>query len=344
MDLNIKEILRGTEVGDLQTVGNMQVIPLLSDMEYTDLIAPQAGGKYGTTNYGSMVFRNETDKTMIIPNHTTVITKEKAQDHAMMHAGIVEKKTMKTYHSAACVQQTQGGYISKQSHEIVILPHSLREVALDKRDYNSYDKIWPEIRDFNARCAANSSHGHLEYFFNQYQNELDEFVAEFEVVPRQIGAIILVDGTVVGVERAPTQEYWKQTWKPLIRGCYGALSIERSKQNSQARRKAKDSVDKIRTLLDINSITDLDSLERELSKAEESQAEKAKTIVRDLLDDSFEYTKDEYTASLERGNVSHKQFTGQIVRKSDAIVYASLITKKRFIESDDWYKAKNFTI
>ena len=39
--------------------------------------------------------------------------------------------------------------------------------------------------------------------------ELDEFVAEFECVPRQIGAIILVDDQVVGVERAPSHAYWQ---------------------------------------------------------------------------------------------------------------------------------------
>ena len=77
---------------------------------------------------------------------------------------------------------------------------------------------------FNQEMGVPAA-GHLEFFLKQFRKELDEFVAEFECVPRQIGAIILVDDQVVGIERAPSHAYWQSVWPCLIRECYGSLAI-----------------------------------------------------------------------------------------------------------------------
>jgi hypothetical protein len=93
--MNVKEILKGTKIGTLQTVGIMQVIPLLSDIEFDGYVSPKQSGTFRNTNYGDMIFKNDSDKTMLIPNNTTYMVKQAAQDHAMMHAGIVKGKSTK---------------------------------------------------------------------------------------------------------------------------------------------------------------------------------------------------------------------------------------------------------
>ena len=106
-----------------------------------------------------------------------------------------------------CVQQSQGGLIQRGAYRMLILPYALRERALEVRKNKNYNKLWDAISAFNQEMGV-SGEGNLVFFLKHFQKELDEFVAEFECVPRQIGAIILVDDQVVGVERAPSHAYW----------------------------------------------------------------------------------------------------------------------------------------
>src|SRR5262249_44520767 len=115
---------------------------------------------------------------------------------------------------------------AKAKHEMLILPASLRTTALSIRHVRDFRKLWESIQEFNKGFGIVQLGGHLESFLKAFQRELDEFVAEFEVVPRQIGAIVLVGGEIAGVERAPSAAFWKAVWNPLIRVCYGSLAIK----------------------------------------------------------------------------------------------------------------------
>lgn len=72
-------------------------------------------------------------------------------------------------------------------------------------------------------------------FFGRFAQELDRFVAEFESLDGQVGAVVLADGRVLGVERTPTAAYWQTLWAPLLRGCYGAEVIRRQQTGAPAR-------------------------------------------------------------------------------------------------------------
>jgi len=338
--LTIKDILKGTTVGNIQTVGVMQVIPLLSDIEFNDYVSPAEAGTFENRNYGNMIFGNDSDKTMIVPNNSTYITKQAAQDHAMMHAGLVARKSKKGYDTAACVQETQGGMVGVGKYDFVILPFSLRESAMNVRKNNSYGKLWPAIKQFNNSFGISDSRGHLEFFFKKFNKELEEFVAEFEIITKQVGAIILIKGQVVGVERAPNYSYWKSIWSQTVRGCYGTYALN----TTMNKRVTKKDLDAIRTPLKLKNIKDLDSLEKELNKSEKSQEKKIKDIVRSLIDDEFKSEVDEKLASNERIQVSNDQFAGQIVKESDTIVYASIISKGDWLRNEKWHRADDFKI
>jgi len=90
--------------------------------------------------------------------------------------------------------------------------HSLRKGASS----HSYDRLWPAISSMNQQLGIRNTAGHLEFFLQEFGKELDRFVAEFEIVPNQVGAIILINGRVAGVERAPNPEFWESIWQPLF--------------------------------------------------------------------------------------------------------------------------------
>lgn len=334
--ITIREILKGTTVGRMQSVGYLQVIPLLSDLQDERFASPN-DVVVGTSDYGSMVFDNPTDQLFIVPVQAGYVVKQKAQDHAMAHTGLVPKKQTKTYKTAMCIQQSQGGHISKGKHKLLILPFSLRETALLKRKEKGYNKLWEAISTFNANLGA-SKHGHLEYFLKKFKAELNEFVAEFEAVPNQVGAIVLLDGQVVGIERTPSTSYWNAVWPALIRECYGSLAIEYKQSLG-----GKPSLPKDRVYLP-ESVGSLPELKKALQDAETEMEELAKAKVRELLEDPFKRVQEEKISSLEIETLEHEQFLGQIIHEEQQILYASMIVSKKWFRQKDWLESKAFSI
>ena len=78
MTLTVEMILKGTGIGPMQSVGQMQVIPILGDDDAT-YAPPEL--EVGTSGYGSVALRNASDKPTIVPYGAGWVVKERAQDH-----------------------------------------------------------------------------------------------------------------------------------------------------------------------------------------------------------------------------------------------------------------------
>lgn len=227
MSLTVEDILNGTRTGRMQSVGHMGVIPILDDGAEDESFAPP-DLDINTSHYGTVNVRNRsTDRPTIVPTGAGWVVQQAAQDHAIPGAKFVGPGKQETIDVAMCIQQSQGGTIRDGQYDLLVLPAPLRAKALSMRKEKGYSKLRGPIEEFNTSVSAGRGRGgHLEYFLNQYKDELDQFVAQFELVPGQVGAIVLLDGTVVGIERAPNKDFWTKVWEPLIRVCYGALAIK----------------------------------------------------------------------------------------------------------------------
>jgi len=225
--ISIEQLLAGTSTGRRQTVGHMEVIPIINEQNPNDESFSPPEVEIGTTDYGTVRVHNNTDQPTVVPTGAGWVVKEAAQDHAIGSAVILPGKSEIKITTARCIQQSQGGHISKQAHDMLILPMALRPQALSTRKETGYDKLWGAIDEFNDTYQNLAGRdAHLEFFLKSFKKELDEFVAEFELVPNQVGAIVMVNGTIVGIERAPSVEFWNTLWEPLIRVCYGSLAIK----------------------------------------------------------------------------------------------------------------------
>lgn len=344
-DLTISEVLRGMTPGRLQTVGVMQVLPLIGDSDLFDdkIISPQNSEHkttIGTRGYGSMEFKNPNDKVLLVPCHVGYVVKQAAQNHAMANCGLIGKKKDKTYDNAMCIQQSQGGMIQHDQHRMLILPYSLRERALALRGQKEFGKLWSDIAVFNTEMGIRSGtdRGHLEYFLEHFKKELDEFVAEFECLGKQTGAIILIDGHVVGVERGPNPTFWRDVWDALIRECYGSLAIKVAKDQGDRPKTPK-------TRVPFHGrFESLGDIERGLRRVREEEEEKTKEIIRKLLDEPFECEKEDELAGYKIFTVKNDQFTGQVVRDSGKVSYCSLFTTKTWAKNAPWREASKFAV
>jgi hypothetical protein len=336
--MSLADVLHGCTPGRIQSVGYMQVIPLVSDLSDSRFVSPVEGdAEVFTTEYGTLGFRNPSDCLLIVPCHAGYVVKQAAQDHAMAHAAVVRSCGECSYDTAMCVQQTQGGYIRRGAYRMLILPHALRERALEVRKKKGYSRLWDAISVFNQEMGVPTA-GHLEFFLKQFRKELDEFVAEFECVPGQIGAIILVDDQVVGVERAPSHSYWQSVWPCLVRECYGSLAIRVAQLKGDSI-----TAPASRTPLpdDVSSLEELESLIAEIARQED---ERTKATVRELLKEQLSLTRDESTEGLSIDTIRPGRFTGQVIRDGDRVVYASMPVTKAWLRSNKWQAAKPFAI
>ena len=121
---------------------------------------------------------------------------------------------------SCCIQETQGGLIKSGKVDFVVLPTSVRVKAVASRNKDDYSRLWPHLRSFRDKIGFSGA-GNLADVLKRFEKELDEFVAEFELVPKQVGAVVVIGDRVAGVERAPTEAFWQRIWEPLIRVCYG---------------------------------------------------------------------------------------------------------------------------
>lgn len=323
--ITLKEILTGKRAGKIQKVGIMQVIPLFhqsSDLADYGIATPKQSLLSSTIGYGSFSFKNnDPEKVAIIPSHYGVLTKAAVQDHAMSRAGLLGPKKKHVFNDAFCVESSQPGFIKEDSYDYVILPYTLRNKVNSMGRGQGYSRLWDDIAIFNKEMGS-SSRGHLADFFEKHGDKLNEFVAQFENLPKQIGAIILIDNQIVGVEIAPNPEYWAEVWEPLIRACYGSETVRRL-----LLKKASES-DHVTTDSNITRSTTLAELEDAIFRFEDNERKKAEGVLKSVMDQKLkmEYYSDNVVGKYVCADAVNGTYAGQVIMDSGFAVYASLVS------------------
>ncbi len=340
--MKLMQILDGLTFGQKQEVGTMAVFPLLGKDATAGLAPLEALEFIGTSGYGSMVFHNPHDKPCIVPTGYAIITKQAAQDHALTFASLIPPMTRREINKACCIQETQGGYIDGSGiTDFAMLPLYIRkrhlkeqifpnsnETVLQLDERLSFSRLWRAISDFQRELVGHSA-GNLVCFFNKFMDKLMQFNAEFETVPNQRGAVIMMNGKVVGIEVAPTQEYWQTIWKSLIRDCYGAEVLRQTLLNPVQEfkefRQQELVLDDCKTLAEIKAaVSAYKTHQRELG--EQAVKEKLsgqplflKDTVSLLCRNSFD------TISYQLFKVQNEDTYGELYVDNDKVVYASVL-------------------
>jgi hypothetical protein len=318
--ISIEQILAGTSIGQRQSVGYMDIIPILGDDDNS--FAPPTI-EISSPNYGIVNLRNNNTNPTIIPTGAGWIVKQAVQDHAIGTALIIPGKTNAVVETAKCIQETQGGHISSGTYEMLVLPTQLRNKALNTRNQNGYNQLWEPIKQFNTQYdIQRDAYGHLEYFLNQFKKELDQFVAEFELVPNQVGAIVVVGDQIVGIERAPSFEFWAMVWTPLIRVCYGSLALKLDKQKQHAPTKT-------RTPLDAARAKSLKDIEKALTKATQKSNEITNKITLQAKKALLKHNKTPEMTSQQHTmfTAASNTYAGQFITEGTNTKYASIFAR-----------------
>lgn len=223
--MQLREFLSGFEPGFPQSVGNMTVIPLLSTANQFEGIAGAENVALAKdNNYSSLHLKPVEDLLTIVPAGFTFITKEAAQDRTVPRTQVLTgQKEVQAY----CVQSSQGGHMqgrNTEEREVRLLPLAIRQLAFDAAPKDrSCSALWDKLAAYNRSLGVQGNF--LVTLFNQYTEQLDAFVAQFEPISNQRGAIVLINGRVAGIDVFPSFHSYLQIWERLIRDAYGMEAI-----------------------------------------------------------------------------------------------------------------------
>jgi hypothetical protein len=262
-------------------------------------------------NYDNLLMGSKSEGVTILPQGLVYITKERAQDRTIPSAHLIVKN--KECH-AFCVQSSQPGLMQgelAEKRQLRLLPASVRLSALRLRNQEGYSALWDDLGKFNSKLQISGNY--LTSFFENYQKQLNEFVAQFEPVPNQRGAVIIINNQVAGIEIMPDNSAFLSLWEPLIRDCYGSQAILQSLKRTVP----------IPVILD--NVSNLEDLPKALHKLAREEREWAELLLKEAIDQKETWQPEEQKNRFVLSTLTSKNFAGQIVQKEERTVYLSLL-------------------
>lgn len=95
--------------------------------------------------------------------------------------------------------------------------------------------VWDLIEEKSARMATRSETSAMSDVFDGHAASIEEFVAAFPPVARQVGAVFCIDGMPVGLEMFDSAATWRKLGAKLVRS-YALDAIDRGGRGGRGER------------------------------------------------------------------------------------------------------------
>lgn len=314
----LRELLRGFEARQPQSVGNMTVIPLVGqETENNSVGTIEDIYLNRDTSYDTLHMANRADRVTIVPGGYSLVTKEAAQDRSVRSKELVAAGQTKQV-PAFCIQSSQGGFMrgaDKESKTVRMLPATIKRAAYHNRNRQGYDGLWDTLATYNSTSGLTGNF--LRTFFDKFRQQMDEFVAEFELVPHQRGAIVLINDEIIGVEIAPNPMAFSAQWELLIRDCYGSEAIARQTQ-----------VEKVDETAVFSDAATLEELSATLDDFEDKEWDYVEKLVGTVLSQNESCAERQTHGGLKVVDVETEDYVGQAVRENGTIIDLTLLSRE----------------
>lgn len=287
--ITIEEMLIETGRDRMQTAGQMQIIPILGENDV--LFASLDGVAADVVEQGKIRVHNANNRHVILPHGI-------GWESILSTGAILSPKSTRDL-------PTTPGEVRRSPTTLHMLPAEIRAKTIGMLPEHSH-KIWKFIEQFNYNHGIKRATKSLDPYEEQFGHELNQFVAEFELVPNQVGAVILIAGRLAGVEMAPSTNYWATMWKPLIRDCYGSLAIRAAQKFGK--------VTGSRVNLAPLKEKTIRGVAEQLQKTKDNEEELVEKIVKKVLQGELNITQEsDRSGFMKLSNVSNERLAGQIV-------------------------------
>ena len=332
-------------LGAPQQSGPMTVLPVFGPDAGNAFAPPLSGLKLGGVKrgYGNVELSNGMPGVAVVPLHMGYI-QDGAQNHALCRSAFLGPGQRVVFEDACCVQQAQGGFLADREQWFFVLPLALREDALALRGHKAFGKLWPAIAALSARLGFDSR-GHLEQVICRRRPFLTQYQSRFELLDGQTGALFFLRDRLVGVELAPSADYFREVWFPLVCFCYGTAAMELEQRDGQADvvRRAGRKALRAETPALVGSevgagaatadgpepfpATDLAGLRRSLADARWERQRRLREPLLAAGPERYNLREEERYLRLRLLTAVGQNLAGQVVQEDGRTVYASLAAR-----------------
>lgn len=314
--MKITNMLKDVRFGKPQLAGNMIVLPITGE-SYDAVSEEMLFVISRDSDYAHLTLENKEDRPVVVPQGTAYMTKQSAQDRTVLKATIIDANREKTV-EVACIQSSQPGHMASGTDEFTFIPASLREKALEKEGRHEYNVLWDDIKEYMMKFNVNTHRSHLDDFYGHFRRELDEFIAPFESVSRQLGAVIFINNEIVGMEVYPNHNSWKKIWRKLIRDSYGTDAIGCIKHKN---------VKAFSPLINVDAIDGLEDLRKETSDVMQRYISFTEKLTAPLISEDINIEGEEKVGGFSINDIRLGTMRGQVIFKGDRLIYMTAVRR-----------------
>ena len=244
------DAVRGVVCGPAVTFQNLTLLPLVAgrdrDADYVVLDEALARGWVEVTELGEeghvpeLKVVNRGDAAVLLLDGEELVG---AKQNRVLNLTILVPPRHTSTIPVSCVESGRWRRVSKQ---FVSAPHaqfaegraakmeqvtsSLRSAGVRRSDQRA---VWSAIAEKSARLGAQSDTAAMGAMYERLDRPVEDFVAAFPPVERQVGAVFLVNGRLAGLELFDASSTWRKLWSKLVRS-YALDAIDRQQQRTPA--------------------------------------------------------------------------------------------------------------
>ena len=249
----MQSVLQGylgkVKLGRKQSHRNLAVFPLLSGyttaLDYMTLDEALAGGLIEVTEVSQGGAVPELKVVNKSPRMVLILDGEElvgAKQNRIVNTTILIQAKSTTVIPVSCVEQGRWHYRSPSfsSEERIMSPalramkaeHVSRSVRQSGTFRSDQGRIWEEISEKAHRRGTESTTMAMADIYEKERSSLSGYVKHFRPVEMQVGAVFLINGTVVGLDSFGKPETLAKLFKKLVES-YAVDAVDWSKPGDE---------------------------------------------------------------------------------------------------------------
>ena len=263
--MNAFNTLHDLELGSATSLGDLTVIPLLTDVgtspspsyltldeaiaeRVAEITEVSEGGAVG-----QLRIKNGAKSPILILDGEELVG---AKQNRIVNLTILVAAASTLEIPVTCVEAGRWGYRSRTfssagrahyaSARAMKLGQVSRSMATDGARKADQHAVWAHIAAKSERMHAVSETQAAAAMYERAQQSLDDFVRAFEPKPSQVGAVFAIRGVIAGLEVFDSPDTWRKQAAKVIRS-YG-LDVVDSPSPAGHRRGAREFIDALASL------------------------------------------------------------------------------------------------
>ena len=251
--MNLQTIAQSLEIGNPIAAGNLTMYPLLAGSEappaYATLDEALAAGFVKVTEVSEAGSVPELSIVNDGPTPVLVLDGEElvgAKQNRIVNLTILVPPHTKLPLPVSCVEAGRWAHRSRsfaaagRTHYAAGRAKKMEQVsycmAMTGERHADQGAIWNDIDEKAARMAAPSETHAAAAMYEKSRAQLDEFQRSLEALPRQVGAVFAINGTVAGLELFDSAATWRKSMRKIVES-YGLDALDRvEEKRSRVRR------------------------------------------------------------------------------------------------------------